>query len=291
MTNTVHLEGLRCEGEGHGGCQAGCLIYWKEAWLKRASKDTVSVQHLQPSGAVATANDARCTAQTLLNASAQTDAQGETVYTCQATEVLRFSSYMWAWDPRQYIRDLRSGNLATGMAGDSWGQQALEKVLSVLRILRSVAIYFFNTRQERARVRRPTYPYTGGTATNVPIEWLDIQPGELVQVRSKEEIIATLNKQDRHRGLLFDGAMLSHCDGIYRVLRRVHRIVDEKTGKMLEMKYPCIALEGVTCQWDYHRLCPRSTCTPYWRENWLKRVENLQAAQAAGQMAETCDKS
>src|SRR5689334_10684747 len=28
MTDTVHLEGLRCDGAGHGGCQAGCLIYW-----------------------------------------------------------------------------------------------------------------------------------------------------------------------------------------------------------------------------------------------------------------------
>jgi hypothetical protein len=23
MTNSVHLEGVRCDGEGHGGCQAG----------------------------------------------------------------------------------------------------------------------------------------------------------------------------------------------------------------------------------------------------------------------------
>ena len=35
MRNAVHLEGLRCDGQAHGGCQAGCHIYWKEAWLKR----------------------------------------------------------------------------------------------------------------------------------------------------------------------------------------------------------------------------------------------------------------
>src|SRR4051794_18754986 len=35
MANAVHLEGLRCDGEGHDGCQAGCLFYWKDAWLKR----------------------------------------------------------------------------------------------------------------------------------------------------------------------------------------------------------------------------------------------------------------
>src|SRR5690242_10139147 len=30
MTATVYLEDLRCDGSAHDGCQAGCLIYWKE---------------------------------------------------------------------------------------------------------------------------------------------------------------------------------------------------------------------------------------------------------------------
>ena len=29
MRDTVYLEDLRCDGSGHGGCQAGCRIYWK----------------------------------------------------------------------------------------------------------------------------------------------------------------------------------------------------------------------------------------------------------------------
>ncbi len=29
MENAVHLENLRCDGGAHGGCQAGCLIYWE----------------------------------------------------------------------------------------------------------------------------------------------------------------------------------------------------------------------------------------------------------------------
>src|SRR6266540_4261362 len=33
MENAVHLEGVRCDGQAHGGCQAGCNTYWKEAWL------------------------------------------------------------------------------------------------------------------------------------------------------------------------------------------------------------------------------------------------------------------
>src|SRR5688572_30997625 len=35
ITNAVHLE-TRCDGQAHGGCEARCLIFWKEAWLKPA---------------------------------------------------------------------------------------------------------------------------------------------------------------------------------------------------------------------------------------------------------------
>src|SRR6267154_4453392 len=34
MPQAVHLAGLRCDGSAHGGCEAGCLLFWKEAWLK-----------------------------------------------------------------------------------------------------------------------------------------------------------------------------------------------------------------------------------------------------------------
>ena len=37
MANAVHLQKLRCDGSAHGGCEAGCLLFWKEAW-SNASK-------------------------------------------------------------------------------------------------------------------------------------------------------------------------------------------------------------------------------------------------------------
>ena len=40
MHSTVYLEDLRCDGSGHDGCQAGCKIYWKEAWLRRVEDDS-----------------------------------------------------------------------------------------------------------------------------------------------------------------------------------------------------------------------------------------------------------
>src|SRR4051794_15728916 len=35
MENSVHLRGARCDGGGHGGCQAACSIYWKAPWLRK----------------------------------------------------------------------------------------------------------------------------------------------------------------------------------------------------------------------------------------------------------------
>ena len=40
MHATVYLEDLRCDGSGHGGCQAGCKLYWKEAWLRRVDDNS-----------------------------------------------------------------------------------------------------------------------------------------------------------------------------------------------------------------------------------------------------------
>src|SRR5262247_2520271 len=38
VPRAVHLE-TRCDGQAHGGCQAGCLIFWKEAWLKKVGAE------------------------------------------------------------------------------------------------------------------------------------------------------------------------------------------------------------------------------------------------------------
>jgi hypothetical protein len=271
MKNAVHLEILRCDGAAHGGCEAGCLIFWKEAWLKRVEKDDAG--RSLPSRATGPADRhvrPDCTVEALLAASRATPiAEDDAIYSCQATELRNFTSEMRWWDPRQYVRDVRSGNLSTGLADNSRAQRALDILLATMRLLRALTITVFN--REREKHQRTVYPYIVGTLDKTPIETSDLQPGELVQVRNKEEIIATLDRQNKNRGLLFDSEMLPYCGGIYRVLRRVHHILDEKTGRMMHMKYPCIVLEGVFCQSDFHRLCPRAIYS-YWREGWLKRA-------------------
>lgn len=98
------------------------------------------------------------------------------------------------------------------------------------------------------------------------IDRLDLEPGDLVEVRSEEEIKATLDKNNRYRGLIFMPSMLEFCGKRYRVYKKVVNIKLETTGHMRKIVTPTVFLEGVLC----HR-CDRE-CYAFWREAWLKRV-------------------
>jgi hypothetical protein len=273
MENAVHLTGLRCDGSAHGGCQAGCLIYWKEAWLKRVTPIEAEAAAPEASAAPPAAGNG-ATRATLSRATQKGDQNGKTLYSCQATELVNAtaSELPW-WLPGQYVQDVRSGNATPR------------------RVLRGLVIGFFNKFQKANRRLLPRftlihggneYPFLRGRADGgPPVERLNLHPGELVEVKSKEEILDTLDEADRTRGLRFDREMLQYCGKRGRVLRRVEHIIDEKTGRMLTIKADCIIIDGFICTGDYHRMCPRAIY-PYWRESWLRRVE-----QPTTQPAET----
>jgi len=284
MKDSVHLEGVRCDGDAHGGCEAGCLIFWKEAWLKRAEGDEPLAGSSPPAGAVSAGQPGGCTEARILSASQTISPEGETLYSCQATELRNYTSHMRVWDLRQYVRDVRSGNLAENLGIHRRAHRAFEVALALVRVFRAMLITFFNQVQDSRHGHR--YPSVAGELDKTPTVTLDLQAGEVVQVLSRKEILATLDRQGCNRGLAFGAEMLAYCGGIYRVLRQVHRIVDEKTGKMLHMKYPCIILDGVACRADYHRLCPKAIFH-YWREAWLKRVEAVPVLHTSEQTHET----
>ena len=39
LNRAVLLEGTTCDGKDYGGCQRGCLTFWKEAWRRRVEDD------------------------------------------------------------------------------------------------------------------------------------------------------------------------------------------------------------------------------------------------------------
>jgi hypothetical protein len=269
MERAVHLEGARCDGQAHGGCQAACLLYWKDAWLKRLP-DGDAAEAAAPAAAPEEGEEpgggAVFTVATLQQATRVEDpASGEQRFSCQATEMPKAAPvHIAGWDLRQYVEDVRVGNARP------------------LQALRGLAIHLFNKLQaasgrvlpRRLRIHGgDQYPFLEGRLRGkTPKELLDLQPGELVEVKSKEEILQTLDKSGHNRGLRFDVEMLKYCGTRARVLSRVGQIVDEKTGRMIRFPGDCIILEGVICTADYHQFCPRSIY-PYWREIWLRRVD------------------
>jgi len=257
MVNTVHLAGLRCDGTAHGGCEASCLIFWKEAWLRRAdSKESGAIPTEKGGPTSRSQSPSEFPIQTEVDLSRTRFVSGENsadpVYRCQATNLREASVELVWWDVRQYIRDLLTGNVG------------------LRQFLKGCALAAFNGIQTWRGGRTWPFDFVGSRVTT-PTENLNLQEGELVQIRSKEEIIATLNRNNKNRGLWFDREMLAFCGGTYRVKKKVKKIVNEKTGKMLNLPGECLILEGVFCQANYNLFCPRSIYS-YWREIWLKRV-------------------
>jgi hypothetical protein len=277
VKNAVHLAGVRCDGRAHGNCDAGCMIFWREAWLKRVDTALVNESLIRSRETSVSANlplslpVVKCSAEQLqaTACSSLDPSRADSLYLCQATELRRFTTHLSDWDVRQYVRDIFSGNLSRGIA-ESKSEKFLEMMLGTLEVIRSLLILAFNKFQG---IRKGVqYPHIEGALVTTPTAELKLNPGEFVQVKSKAEILSTLDRRHRNRGLLFDSEMVKYCGGTFRVLKRVYQIVDERTGKMMQMKSPCIILEGVACASDYHRLCPRAIYH-YWRESWLSRIE------------------
>jgi hypothetical protein len=262
MANAVHLKDLRCDGASHDGCQAGCLLFWKECWLKRVSEESVIPQDstVDPRLTHKEGDYEGDLSRLYEKSTCKTKNSASRRYRCQATEVLNATQEVKRrdrWNPCFYIRDITSGNVSP-----------VEFVrFGILAVLNSFLMRWFGWR----------YPRICGFASDkTPLEKLDLQPGEWVRVRPKKEIMQTLNRQSRNRGLWFDVEMVPFCDkGNYRVLRRVDRIINEKTGEMMELPNPCIILDGVTCSGNYsmQRMFSRRHEYIYWREIWLRRVD------------------
>ena len=266
MESAVHLTGVRCGGSAHGGCQAACLIYWKQAWLRKV--DPAEAPPVAPA-----MPDAPALLPLLTIASRRPQAEdGATRYRCQATEMLRATpQQLPVRDLAQYVQDVRSGNVG------------------VLWSIRAFLVGMYNRVQDVTAGRLPPrlrlhggrhWGNLRGTAVKTPTVQIGLQPGDIVRIKSKKEIEGTLNADLLNRGMGFDAEMGRFCGRTARVARRVEHIIDEHTGKMLHMRSPCLVLEGLVCEGAFSANCPRAI-TPYWREIWLEKVASPEAIRVA----------
>jgi hypothetical protein len=295
MNRAVHLEAVRCDGAPYGGCEAGCLIFWKEAWLKRAadSRSSAAVSP-DPRPGQGTATTSGCLEEDVwAGTKATASKNGENpIYVCQATQVPAATEPLPWWDVRQYVEDLVSGNVGLGRMTRGFVYMGYNGLVNAGIGLGRALRWLYDVFQ-RSRAGIP-YPRKHGkipAGAKTPHAELNLQPGDWVRVKSFDEILATLDVNNKNRGLYFDAEMVPYCGRSFRVLKRVKRILDEKTGKMMEFKNPCIMLEGVVCQSRYSEcrlFCPRSIYC-YWREIWLERSSENDPRNANRLAAKSAD--
>ncbi len=97
-----------------------------------------------------------------------------------------------------------------------------------------------------------------------------LNAGDLVRVRSREEIQATLDRWRSLKGCAFLDEMTRYCGTTQRVLKRVERFIDEKDYRLKKAR-GIVLLEGVLCSGTgVTGRCDRA-CFFFWREEWLEK--------------------
>ena len=236
LDDTVFLEDVRCDGEAHGGCDKACLIFWKEAWLRPAGDID-----RQPA-----TRESKINELDLFEFAKRGDQ-----FFCQSSEIVNASQPLPWWEPRQYALDL------------------LHNRISITLWLKGMFIAFYN---KVAHVTgRQSWRFVAGPGTyNGTRSDLNLQPGDLVRVKSLERIRETLDADGKHQHLLFAPSMTEFCGSVMRVQKRVERIVLEGRPRQRAIK-DTVLLDGATCDGVCHRLCPRQSLL-FWRECWLEKV-------------------
>ena len=246
VREAVTLTDIRCSGAQHGGCQAECQIIWKEAWLEKVprreheAESTPSdiMPESQPHGPVSGDDD--------------------TTYFCQMTRLWEASDKMPAFDFRQDLRSVFSGNIG------------------FVPFLLAMLTRLFNIVQSWRGGNHYPYMPPVADAGRTPGCDLGLEAGDRVTIRSKQAIAGTL-VSGRNRGLWYDRDMIRFSNQPAIVRKRVSRVIDERTGRMVVFKMPCIALEGIVGTGEFLRFCPQHEYI-FWREIWLQPAVEGRAA-------------
>ncbi|MGA2862762.1 MAG: hypothetical protein ABSF31_13565 [Steroidobacteraceae bacterium] len=237
IQNVVFLDNLRCNGVAHGGCQKGCRIFWKESWLVIPETDT--------DPPVESPDDDALVAQLPF-------ALPGDRYICQSTELVNATTPLSSIDLMCYVRDIHS------------------KTYSIPELLRVLSYAFFL--RLRYYLTGTPFNFLRGKQVQTPLESLNLQPGEWVQVKTKEEIRHTLDISGMNRGLRFTSDMLSDCGKTYRVLSRLEKMIHEPKRKLITLR-DTVILDYSVCK-GCHIIkggCPRENFN-FWREIWLRRI-------------------
>ncbi|MCK4790518.1 MAG: hypothetical protein KAV87_42675 [Desulfobacteraceae bacterium] len=274
IDDVVILEGVRCNGGAHGACGRACYLLFKGAWLNvlgkgkpisnisRTSGDLIDepsfwkdgIQPCQGNGAALVK-----ATKSLSSLNIRQYIHDLRVSTWKPRDIIWMLLFLLnrKWDARQPIWDLGMGNRSFG-----------DLARMTFMVLGQTARWYLDSSWRATLRNAKSEPIV---KPKIPSSQpLNLQPGELVKVKSREEILATLDSRENHKGLRFFGCMLNDCEKRLRVLSRVHSVVDEITGRQVKGIKNTVLLEDSICTGISYRGCPR-LCFWLWREDWLKR--------------------
>jgi hypothetical protein len=244
--DVVVLEGPRCDGSSHDGCKHGCRIYWKHAWLRPVDAEGAGIE------------PAKVDLDKLRShLKVKSD---ERHYFCQSTELLKsteaFPTGKRHWRARVALTEIRNGDLSIVQAFQIFTTFVWQRMLRHLGC----------------------DDWIRGPHKQTPTQSLNLQPGELVRVKSRKQIAQTLSHRSSNRGLSICYEMVRCCGREAEVRYRVDRLINETTGVMREIT-DTVALSMRDCGSLGEECfcagepgdCPRGELM-YWREIWLERV-------------------
>jgi hypothetical protein len=108
-----------------------------------------------------------------------------------------------------------------------------------------------------------------------------LRPGDVVEVRSAAEILATLDSNGALDGTPFMPEMVAQLGRRYTVSRRVDKICDTVSGSGSRRTSSTLYLEDLRCDGSGHDGC-QAACKIYWKDAWLRRVDDHSKAVDPG---------
>lgn len=109
---------------------------------------------------------------------------------------------------------------------------------------------------------------------------MQFRSGDWVVVRSKEEILATLDKNARLEGLPFMPEMFQYCGRRIRVSSSAHKTCGPDNGNYVALQTRNLVHLGNRCDGSAHDGC-QNFCQFFWHTDWLRAADAAAGAASA----------
>ena len=237
MRDAVFLEGRRCDGSAHDGCQRDCLVFWHEAWLQPLDEP---IDHV---GA-----DIEAEALAVLKALKVEDGGR---YTCQSTRLAQTTEPLSQMHLPALLRAVAARDMSMLGFADIAARAAINRARAMLGLPQMGTILGEPGKKSRGD--------------------LGLKAGDWVRIKDAEAVRATLGPNGRNLGLSFEPEMALLVGEVRQVERVVERMIHEETGQMVTLQQT-VQLKDTYCRGLCAKLCPRANPL-FWREAWLERVD------------------